>query len=319
MKKILAALALMLPVSGFCQDQPHYTMFMYNKLVYNPGYAGSRNVLSINGAYRNQWSGIDGAPKNMNLSIDAPIGKAYSEEFHHVALGLMLNRETQGPVSNTNISATYAYRIKLEKSMLSMGLQAGVALYNANYSELTPQDVTDEQLQYDVKNAVLPNFGFGAFWSSKRFYLGLSVPNLLENYYDKKQKDYTSGKKARQIRGYYLSGGYTIPVSEHFALQPQVLLRYNADGAYKLPMNADINLSGIFYQRFMLGATYRTDKSIEGIVHIQVAKKFNIGYAYDYSTSDLGPYTKGAHEISIGFDFLRDLNDYMDPRFIQNY
>jgi type IX secretion system PorP/SprF family membrane protein len=103
------------------------------------------------------------------------------------------------------------------------------------------------------------------------------------------------------------------------AIQPQLLFRYNADGAYKLPLNTDINLSAIFYQRFMIGATYRTDKSIEGIVHVQVARKFNIGYSYDYSTSDFGSYTKGAHELSIGFDFIRDLKDYTDPRFIQNY
>ena len=319
MKKIFTILALSLPVAAFSQDYPHYSMFMYNKLVYNPGYAGSRNVLSINGAYRNQWSGIDGAPQDINLSIDAPIGKAYSEAFHHVALGLAVNKETQGPITNTGINAYYAYRIKMDKSVLSLGLQAGVNLYSARYSELNAMDANDELLANDVKNSILPNFGAGAFWSSNRFYIGLSVPNILQNYYDKKQPTYLDGKKAQQTRGYFLSGGYTFPVSEHIALQPQCIIRYTGNGTYKLPVNADINLSAIIYQRVMIGATYRTDNSLEGIVHLQVARKFNIGYSYDYSMSDLGRYAKGAHEISIGFDFIRDLKDYADPRFIQNF
>lgn len=320
MKRLLAAIGLLLPIAGFGQDYQHYTMFMYNKLQYNAGYAGSRNVLSVNAAYRNQWSGIDGAPTNMSISIDGPLGHDYMESFRKVALGLVINRESTGPVDNTNINAYYAYRLKMQNSsMLSLGLQAGVSLYNARYSELHAFDETDEQLQHDVKGSILPNFGFGAFWSSKRYYLGLSVPNLLENYFDKNQKSYLNGKQARQIRSYFITGGYTLPLNANVSLLPQCIARYSADGKYDLPFNADINLSAIFYQRFMIGATYRTDKSIAGIVHIQVAKKLNIGYSYDYQTTDLGRYSKGAHEITLGFDFIRDLNDYADPRFIQNF
>ena len=320
MKRLLAAALFLCPLGALAQNYQHYSMFMYNKLQYNPGYAGSRNVLSVNAAYRNQWSGIDGAPKSMSISIDGPLGHDYMESFRKVALGLVINRETTGPLDNTTVNGYYAYRLKMENnSMLSLGLQAGVSMYNARYSELTAYDATDEQLQQDVKSAILPNFGFGAFWSSKRYYLGASIPNLLENYFDKNQKSYLNGKQARQIRSYFITGGYTFPIAENIALLPQFIGRYSADGNYKLPFNADINLTAIFYQRFMIGATYRTDKSIAGLLHIQVAKKFNIGYSYDYSTSDLGQYNQGAHEITLGFDFIRDLNDYADPRFIKNF
>lgn len=320
MKRLLAAIALLLPVAGFGQDYQHYSMFMYNKLQYNAGYAGSRNVLSVNAAYRNQWSGIDGAPTSMSISVDGPLGHDYMEDFRKVALALVINRESTGPIDNTTVNGYYAYRLKMQNnSVLSLGLQAGVSMYNARYSELNAFDATDEQLLQDVKTAILPNFGFGAFWSSKRYYLGVSVPNLLENYFDKNQKSYLNGRQARQVRSYFVTGGYTIPVNEHIALLPQFIGRYSADGKYDLPFNADINLSAIIFQRFMIGATYRTDKSIAGIVHLQVARKFNIGYSYDYATSDLGRYTRGAHEITVGFDFIRDLNDYADPRFIKNF
>ncbi len=318
MKRVLIALALLLPATGYGQNYPHYTMFMYNKLIYNPGYAGSRDVLSINASYRNQWSGIDGAPINYGVSVDAPIGSKL-KDFNPVALGLVINKETTGPIDNTVIAANYAYRIKLEKSILSLGLQAGVAVYNARYGGLNPYNSNDPLLAMDVTNHVLPNFGFGGYWYSKQFYVGLSVPNLLENYYDKHEKTYASGQKASQIRGYFLSAGYTIKASDNLSILPQFIARYTADGKYQVPFNTDFNVSFIMYQRFMLGVTYRTDNSVEGIVHLQVAKRLNIGYAYDYTASGLLPYAKGTNEITVGFDFIRDRKEYANPRFVSNF
>lgn len=318
MKRIFIALGLLLPVAGFSQNYPHYTMFMFNKLIYNPAYAGSRDVLSVNASYRDQWTGIDGAPTDAMVSVDAPVGSK-TKDFHPVALGLYVNKETQGPLTNTTIATNYAYRIKFEKSTLSLGLQAGVALYSAQYGGLNPLDKNDPLLTSDIKNAVLPNFGTGAYWYGKQFYVGLSCPNILEDYFDKHEPTYTNGEKAREVRGYFLNGGYTFPVSENFAVLPQALIRYTADGKYSIPVNTDLNLSVIFYQRFMLGATYRTDGSIEGIVHIQVAKRLNIGYSYDYTLSGLSPYAKGTHELTVGFDFIRDIRDYINPRFVSNF
>ena len=318
MKRIVIALGLLLPLAAAAQDYPHYTMFMYNKLTYNPGYAGSRNALSVNGTFRNQWTGMAGAPINYNLSIDGPVGR-FTKEWRPVALGLVVNRETLGPITNTNIGAIYAYRIRLKNSVMSFGLKAGVGLYNADYSHLNLLDQNDEMLTKDIKNAVLPNFGAGVYWSSKRFYIGLSVPEILENYFDKDQANYPSGKQARQIRSSFLSGGYSFHVNDNVSLLPQLMLRYNKDGKYELPVNADVNLTAILYQRLMVGATYRTDKSVEGIVHFQIAKKINLGYSYDYSLSDISRYAQGSHEFTIGFDFIKDLNEYTDPRFIKDF
>jgi hypothetical protein len=69
----------------------------------------------------------------------------------------------------------------------------------------------------------------------------------------------------------------------------------------------------------MLGLTYRTDKSLEVILHVQATKKINIGYAYDYLMSDLKGYGKGAHELVLGYDFIRDNSKYTTPRFIRTF
>ena len=318
MKKILFFCSMIgLPVLGLCQSDPHYTMFMYNKLMYNPAYAGNKDMASINATYRDQWVGIDGAPKTIAASIDAPIG-SYMNPFRKVALGLSFSRETIGVETNTDIMTYYAYRIPVGSSVLSFGLSAGAKLYSAAYSQLNlynPQSV-DPNLQHDIKSAFLPNFGAGVFWSSEKFYAGFSVPNLLENYYDNLK---INNIQSREIRAYYLSGGYVIQAGESFKLVPQVMLRYAGNATYHLPMNTDFNLSGIIYNRLMIGATYRTDNSVEGILHLQVNKYISVGYAYDYTLSQLKGLNSGTHEVVLGFDFVRDNNNYATPRFVKSY
>jgi type IX secretion system PorP/SprF family membrane protein len=310
-------LLLLLPAFASAQSDQHYTMFMYNKLLYNPAYTGSRDVVSANGVYRDQWDGINGAPKTFSATIDAPVG-SYMLPFHKVALGLSFTNEQVGVEQNQNIVAYYAYRIKLETSVLSFGLQAGAKLYTANYSQLNPYQQNDLNLTHDIKNVFLPNFGAGAYWSGENFYAGLSVPNILQNYYDEKERK-INNERAREIRGYYLSGGYVIPVSENFQIEPQVMGRYAGNATYQLPFNADLNVSAIIYQRFLFAVTYRTDKSVEGIVHVQATKNINIGYAYDYLMSALQGYNNGSHELVIGFDFIREHAKFTTPRFVKSF
>jgi type IX secretion system PorP/SprF family membrane protein len=301
------------------QEYPHYTMFMYNKLIYNPAYAGSKDVTSFNAAYRSQWVGINGAPQTLNFNVHGPVG-SYKRAFRPVALGLTVSNESAGVVNNTDIAGIYAYRLKFDKTktILSLGVKAGMSVYSARLSDLNPKDGNDQKLNNgDIRNSVLPNFGVAAFWYNDKFYVGASVPNLLENYYDKDFKNTGNGVSAKQIRTYYITGGYVFTINENFRLSPQVLGRYAADSRYALPFNADINLSAIFYDRLMIGATFRTDKSINGIVHVQATKNINIGYSYDYAVSGLNGYNKGSHEVVVGFDLFRDKLKYVNPRFIK--
>jgi type IX secretion system PorP/SprF family membrane protein len=308
---------LLLPVFARAQSDMHYTMFMYNKLLYNPGYTGSRDVTSFNANYRDQWAAIQGAPKTINVSIDAPVG-SYMKAFRKVALGFTASNEKTGVESNTNLRAYYAYRIKFSKSVLSLGLSGGVNLYSAAYDQLSLNNQNDPNFSNNIKNEMLPNFGAGAYWSGNNFYLGLSVPNLLQNNFDKHEIK-LNDNIAQQIRGYYLGGGYVFDVGETIKLEPQVLMRYAADANHQLPFNTDFNISAIVFDRLLIGATYRTDKSVEGIIHLQVTSSLNIGYAYDYVLSGLNGYSGGTHEIVLGFDLLKEHSKYLTPRFIKKF
>ena len=317
MRTFLSLVIVLLANQVLAQTEPHYTMFMYNKLLYNPAYAGSRDLTTINADYRDQWTGINGAPKTCNVTIDGTVG-SYMMPFRKVALGLSLNSEQLGVEKNTDFVAYYAYRLQLGTSVLSFGLDAGAKLYAANYSALNPYQQNDPNLQHNINNAFLPNFGSGVYWSSNKYYAGFSVPNILQNYYDKNERK-INNKASREIRGYYLSGGYVFSMGEHFKLEPQVMGRYAGNSDYQLPMNCDFNLSAIFYERLLIGGSYRTDKSFEAIIHMQVTKNINIGYAYDYMMSALNGYTNGSHELVVGYDIIRENIKIVTPRFIKAF
>ncbi len=308
-KNYLLSIILILPLCTLAQSDQHYTMFMYNKLLYNPGYTGSRDVTSINAQYRNQWSGIPGAPKTFNFSVDGLVG-SYMKPFRKVAVGMSITNEKVGVETNTHLRGYYAYRLALKSSILSFGLMGGGTMYSASYSSLNPYQQNDQNLNTDIRNAFLPNFGTGIYWSADNYFVGLSVPGLLENHYDK-----NGTQTARQVRGYYLSAGYVYKLNDVIKLKPQVLGRYAGNGDYKLPFSCDINLSAIAYDRLQAGITYRTDKSLAAIVHMQVSSRINIGYAYDYLMSDIAPYARGAHELALGYDFYRDQLKFVTPRF----
>ena len=318
MKRIsIVSLLFLLPFVSFSQSYPHYTMFMFDKLLYNPAYAGNKDLTEINASYRDQWTGIDGAPKNINVSIDGTVG-SYMKSFRPVAIGLSIDNEQLGVTNNTNIMGYYAYRIPMKNSVLSLGLQAGVAVYNAKLNTLNPYQQNDQLITSNINNDVLPNFGFGAYWSGANWYAGASVPNLLENYYDANHK-YVTNTVNKQIRSYYVNGGYVFTLSENVMLEPQALIRYAGNENYNLPLNADFNLSVILYQRLLLGVTYRTDESVDAIIHLQVTNQLNIGYSYDYEVSPLMGYSNGTHELTVGFDFIRDHNKYTNPRFVKMF
>ena len=238
--------------------------------------------------------------------------------FRNVAIGASITNETLGVENNTAIKAYYAYRIHLNSSTVSFGLSAGVDLYSADYNKLNLFQQNDPNFTYNIKNAALPNFGAGIYWSADNFYVSGSVPNMLQDYYDKHEVK-VNNVLAREIRGYYLGGGYVYTLNETIKLLPQILARYAINGDYQLPFSCDFNGTVIIYDRFMLGLTYRTDKSAEFIAHVQATKKLNIGYAYDYLMSNLQGYGGSTHEIVLGWDFVRDESKYLTPRFIKKF
>ena len=165
----------------------------------------------------------------------------------------------------------------------------------------------------DVENNFNPNFGAGIFYYTDRFWLGGSVPHLIDNELDEATTTGSVTGFGTQRRHYMFTTGYVWPLSSTVKLRPSVLAKY-VDGA---PMIADLNLSAKFYDKLWLGVGHRTGDSYNFNIEYLVTNQLKLGYAYDLTTTDLNQFNDGTHEIMLGFDFNFEGKKIITPRNIQ--
>lgn len=300
MKKILVLLlSLSLTAGAFAQQDPMYSQYVFNGLVLNPAYAGAREVLCATALYRNQWLNIPGAPKTGLFSIDAP----YKNQ--KVGLGLNVEFDKIGVTNHTAISGAYSYKLKFEHSTLSLGIQAGVGFSTANltsvkYNEGGTQDDNAFSSNY---NEVLPNFGFGLYYFTDKFYAGFSIPQIAGRTLQRAINGKAESAHLDLANHYFLTSGYLFNVSPDVKIKPSVLLKY-VGGA---PLEMDVNGVVWFYDLLALGVSYRSLASVDFLAQIKVSKQFYVGYAYEQAANGMSSFAGGSHEIMLQylFDFSR--------------
>ena len=307
-KSLKILCVLLLCVYGIqAQQDPAYSLFMYNGLAINPAMAGSAETFSATALYRKQWAGIEGAPETQTLNMDAPVWNK------KIGLGLNIINDKIGVMQNLNINAQYAYRIQFEKGTLSMGLQAGVYNYSADYASVitsspqTPQTNPDNSFSENISKLIF-NFGLGAYYYTEKFYAGASIPHYLNQSLDGIKDN--NGVQSRQYRHYYFTTGFVFDVGENFKIKPSTLIKL-ADGA---PLQVDINSNFWYREKLCIGLSYRTNDSFSTSMQIQI-DKFRIGYAYDFIISSLSRYASGNNEIMLRFELPRKNNKVLTPRY----
>ncbi len=308
MKKYLLAL-IFFGLSQFAanaQQDAQYSQYMFNSLVINPAYAGYKEAYNISLLNRNQWVGFSGAPKTQSIIADGSFSKD-----DKVGLGLSIVNDKIGLQGQTSVYGNYAYRLKVGKSSrLAFGLALGLSQNNLNNNGAVTEDPNDPNFVGGKLNYVTPDAKFGLFFSNDKFYAGASATNLLSaaiNYQD-------AGKNvfARKGRHAFLTAGYLMDLNPTVKFKPSFMVRDDGRG----PTNIDLNTFFLIKEMVWLGASYRTgayfrdnpdveinslkQNSIVGAVELFVSKKYRVGYAYDYSLSDINDYSNGTHEISLG-------------------
>lgn len=288
----------------YAQQDPAYSMFMYNGIAINPAVAGSAETLVATAVYRKQWDGIKGAPQTQTLNVDLPVWNK------KIGLGLSVINDRLGVVENLNINAQYAYRIQFSNSTLSFGLQGGMNNYRADYTSVmtNPQNVADNSFDENT-NRMIFNFGSGAYYYAKKFYAGFSVPHLINQRLDGIND--ADGAQSRQYRHYFLTTGYVFDVDDKIKIKPSVLLKI-VEGA---PMQLDVSSNFWYDEKISIGFSYRTNDSVTGIFQLQIANQFRIGYAYDYIISSLSRYTTGNNEIMLRYELRHKNNRIITPRY----
>jgi type IX secretion system PorP/SprF family membrane protein len=299
MKK-LAIVILLVSMTVSAQQDPQYTQYMYNMNVVNPAYAGLKENLSVTTLYRKQWSGLEGAPTTFTLSGHAPVGDK-------VGLGLSAVKDELGPVNETNVFVDFSYTLELgESTKLALGLKAGGTFHDIGLATLDLQDLNDPFFSQDISGAT-PNVGAGAFLYGDNYYFGLSVPNMLNSVHlDENGMQYGS-----EVSHYFVTAGYVFQVSDDVKLKPSTLLK----SAFGAPLSMDLNLNALFFEKFEVGTSYRTEDSFSGLIGFQVAPYLRIGYAYDHIVSELSAVAPASHEVVITFDLRSNPKTLRSPRY----
>lgn len=283
------------------QQESQYTQYMYNTMTFNPGYTGSREVISALGLYRTQWVGLDGAPKTMNFSIQSPLG------YHGNGIGLNVVSDEIGPTKNTGVTVNYAYTIMAGDDLkVSLGISGGFDNFEVDYGKLNIENpdiyMTGKQSQFS------PNVGAGVYVHTYNWYVGLSVPKLLKTDHENDVATSVYTTKSH----FYAIAGYVFDINPYLRFKPAVLAKV-VSGA---PVAVDLSANFLINNKITLGAGYRWSAALSGMAGFQVTDGIQVGYAYDYDTSNLGNYNSGSHEIFLRFDLFTASNKVMiNPRF----
>lgn len=309
---ILLMTALPLWVSA--QQEEQYTQFMFYKLGFNPGYAGGQDGVTVSALVRNQWIGFEGAPQTQLVTFNMPLLN------DRIGVGGSVLRQTIGVTSMYTAEGVYAYRLPLGRGVLGLGLQASVRLLRVNYAALEgtqPIDI-DGAVPPSMQSKYVPNFGFGAYYSTDRYYLGLSAPRLLQNNINLSD---VQALVNRERRHYFFMGGLLLPMGEKVQFQPQLLLKY-VDNA---PFDGDVNLNLVFNDKYTTGLSYRlggaksnnAGESISLLMAAQITDQILLGLAYDATLTELRNYSSGALEVALRYSVggRSKGKEYVNPRF----
>ena len=299
-------LVLGLGTAVWAQQDAQYTQFMFNKLYFNPAYAGSKKNLCLTGLYRKQWIGIDRAPQSATLQGHGAVWN------NRLGLGLAINYDQIGFTDHVDIATNYAYIIRFKRNnFLSLGLRASLSYLQIRWGEAQPTDNNDNAIPTGGLNSnLMPNFGAGVYYESEHWYLGLSVPNLFQERIDfSAQPDLSILPSLRQH--YYLMGGLNYKIAKNVDIQPNVLVKY----VQNAPIDLDLNLSFVFFNRFLAGVTYRVGDSVDLMIRWQIAPQFQLAFAYDITISPLQQYNAGTIETMLQYCFLPKYEKVNNPRF----
>ena len=293
MKYLLLFLLNLIFVSSIAQQRAMLTQSMFNGLTINPAYSAIPNDFIITAIGRQQWSGFDGGPNSQYLALHTPINQS------NTSVGLTLMRDHIGEViTETGSYLSFAQRVKIhDKTYLAAGMTAGVSKYAADYNQLWDL-ISSSDPTFQNESVLRADFGFGIMLFSDNFYAGLSSPFLLSTNISSK---YSNNNKAH----YMLQGGYLRPMGDYFKLKGNVLFKY-VDGA---PLQMDLSTNLLVYETVWVGGVWRSFDSFDGILQLYLSRSLQVGYSYDFTTTNLRPAQKGSHELMIKFTFP----NYRDP------
>lgn len=327
MKRLVVLGTFLLIVGhGYAQQLPHYTQYVLNNYILNPALSGIENYTDIKISARDQWVGLEGAPKTAYLTIHAPIGKkdykttatsfavpgenprgkAYWENYmasapHH-GIGFAIINDRTGNFNRFTAAASYAYHLGLNPTTnLSAGFSAGIVKYgrNGSKSDFTGTGDASDPAQASGEEIykVHPHLSAGLWLYSADYFIGLSAQQIIpERLSFEYNSSYNTGKLVPHL---FASAGYRFLVNDDINVLPSVMVKYITNTPSTPQF--DINVKAQYQDLFWLGGSYRLNDGFAAMVGLNTGNVFNIGYSYDLTHTRLNTASRGTHELIVGF------------------
>ncbi len=297
--KILTVIILSLWAGSlFAQQEPMYGQYLFNNTVINPAQAGANGINQWGILARNQWLGIDGAPRTETAFVNLRLP-------HQLGLSAGIYQDRLGPETNLQFQTDLAYHARLSNyRYMSAGIRVIVNHTRLNLTGIPNVEPGDPYFQEDVSSGVLLNAGAGLLIYSEYSFWGISIPKAFKNQIqigENQGLDFTQ----RGARHVFIYGGVNLELSREMLLTPSFLIKYSDNAPLQLDMNAMFNYNEVLD----FGPLLRSNlidindwfDAVGFALGIRLSERWYLGYMYEYPLTDLVLATRQTHEISLRF------------------
>ncbi|PXV62792.1 type IX secretion system PorP/SprF family membrane protein [Dysgonomonas alginatilytica] len=260
------------------------------KTFFNPAFAAEKDSIQATLLHRQQWVGIENAPKTFILSADMPI--SFLGRKHGV--GIVALTESSGLFKNTSVGAQYVYKKRFKRNLLNVGVQAGFLNIGFDASKIRIPDSQKEdglEIPSVPAEARVIDGNIGLAWVAPRYYIGISLTHITQPTFE-----LDDGTATLVGRVYYFTAGYNLRLRNPlYELQPSVLVKTD-----NVVTQYDVTARVVYNKMFNGGISWRKD---DGFVFLLGINIFGVdaGYAYDLSTSEIALKSGGSHEFFVRY------------------
>jgi len=314
MKKVFSAILFLTIITApaLSQQDPLSSQYMFNTLTYNPGIAGTSGMICATALNRQQWLGFDGAPATTIFNISAPVTLFKAKS----GVGLLIESDNIGFDNDINLSGSYSYHMDLGQGKLGIGISLGMLNKTLTPDWVIPSDDAhtpasgDPLIPENKESYVAFDAGLGLYYKADNYYVSASVTHI-----NQPKIKFTKGLPYIS-RHYYVTAGYTMQLpNPSFELLPSV---FGFSDGKAVQFTATSLLR--YNKKVWGGVSYRSGDALIGIVGFELYNGIRIGYAYDFTISDVRKNSSGSHEFMVNYCFELSLGKsamkYKSIRFL---
>jgi len=304
------------------QQVPMYSQYIMNGFLINPSFAGRDGYTTVNLTVREQWVGMAGAPntfaasfqtrllKNSYISKSTSVRKKLVKPTKggKVGVGGYIFNDNNGIMKRSGFQAAYAYHIQMGTTgglpnNLALGLSLSAYQFSINTDGLL-YDYNDPYLNSFDRTVFIPDFNFGASFTTAKYYAGFAMTNLLRGsliFAD------TSDSKRSELGHFFLTGGVKVPLNSEWTLEPSGFIK-SSDMLFK-SVQMDLT-TRVFYQSdYWAGLSWRTGDALIMMLGLKY-DRFYFAYAFDFTLTDIRKQSLGTHEITLAVKFGESARRY---------